>query len=86
MLFLIFFLPQVAVCNIFISDWALEELDETCLKNKFIFGVEHINHNVQHFLFYNIDTLELGQLMPCGADNLIDMLRIELSDFIPKLN
>ena len=81
-----FFLPQVAVSNIFISDWALEELDETGLKNKFIFGVEHINHNVQNFLFYDIDTLELGQLMPCGADNLIDILRIELSDFIPKLN
>jgi hypothetical protein len=81
-----FFLPQEAVNNIFLSDWASEELNERGLKNKFIFGVEHTNHNLQNFLFYDIDTLELGQLIPCDADNLIDILRIELSDIIPKHN
>ena len=56
------------------------------LKNKFIFGVESLNHNLPNLLFYDMDTLELGQLIPNDGENLIDILRIELSEIIPELN
>ena len=77
-----FFLPQEAIENIFLSNWTSEEKSEHALKNKFIFGIEHINHNTQNFFFYDIKTLEIGLLIPNRANNLLDILRIELDQII----
>lgn len=77
-----FFLPESAEIEAFLSDWTSEDLKDHGLINKNIFGVEHINRNIQNLLFYDVNTFEIGMLIPNSGKDLVDILRIELNEVI----
>lgn len=75
-------LPQEAINNEYMLDWTSEEFSEYDLKDKYIFGIEHVNHGVQNFIYYDKSTLELGLLIPNNKSSLVDIIREELSETV----